>query len=267
MGVFPVRIMTACFFIALFFMCGCAAKLPRLEAPSVQQQEAAEIMLQRYLERPRIAALDADIRIHWDMPASSGGVDGLLQVQKEGLLRLTIVDPLGRSLYILVSNGRTFTLVDNQEGKGYQGAVEAEFLESYIPAHIISGDLFSLLGGLMPGEREQVDEVGIDGKNIIWYAFRAGRNEHRILLEGAAPVMRRHVIEDNRQGENTSIAYSDYFPVDPAGSLWPRLITLTGNSIYGTLQLEIKDVVSVLPGDAANFQIAIPPHFSRERVQ
>ena len=62
---------------------GCATKLPKTTPlPPDRQQEAVNLFV-AFSQAPQPIALDADIRLGWDVLGSKGGVDATLQVQKQ----------------------------------------------------------------------------------------------------------------------------------------------------------------------------------------
>ena len=103
--------------------------------------------LQEFQDRRCAQSLDADVTMEWQMYGKTEKIPGLLQLQSPSFLRYSVVDPIGRQLLILVSDGSSFTLVDNRKAKALTGQVESNFWNKYIPGFIVPKDYISWLTG------------------------------------------------------------------------------------------------------------------------
>lgn len=248
---------------------GCAMKTTDLRPLSMDEESLARERLQQIMDRPQITALDADIRIRWDVLGNTGGVDAMLQAQKPGLLRLTVVDPLGRSMLILVSDGSSFTMVDNREGVGYEGPVNSAFINRYVPSSILAESLFPVLGGVIYLHGDQVEKIGIDEQRRVWFRYTAGGergNWYHVLLKDREPVMARRLLVDSDDKVLLDVKYDEYFTIDSRGSLWPGRITVSGSEVRGTFELEVKEVIGSTPVSPKHFQLSLPPQYKQEIV-
>ena len=254
--------------LGLLILAGCATRLPPTEPLAPDEHEEAEALFAGFVARPTPAAIDADLRLNWDFLGSKGGVAAVLQLQRPALLRFAANDPLGRALVLAVSDGAAFTLVDNRQGRVYQGSTDSKFWHSYVPESVAVADVFVLLGAMAPEGTRRVAESGRDKEGTgFWYVLDASNGSTRhLLLDRRSGTMRRHLLVDD--GEPVlDIVYSGATGVDSTGYQWPRELRVTGSAITGTLSVHIDTVFSDQPLPAATFRLTLPPHFTVERVE
>lgn len=254
--------------LGLLILAGCATWLPPTEPLATDEHAEAEALFAGFVARPTPAAIDADLRLNWDFLGSRGGVAAVLQLQRPALLRFAANDPLGRALVLAVSDGAAFTLVDNRQGRVYQGSTDSKFWHSYVPESVAVADVFVLLGAMAPEGRRRVAESGRDKEGTgFWYVLDASNGSTRhLLLDRRSGTMRRHLLVDD--GEPVlDIVYSGATGADSTGYQWPRELRVTGSAITGTLSVHLDTVFSDQPLPAATFRLTLPPHFTVERVE
>ena len=254
--------------LGLLILAGCATWLPPTEPLATDEHAEAEALFAGFVARPTPAAIDADLRLNWDFLGSRGGVAAVLQLQRPALLRFAANDPLGRALVLAVSDGAAFTLVDNRQGRVYQGSTDSKFWRSYVPESVAAADVFVLLGAMAPEGRRRVAESGRDKEGTgFWYVLDTSNGSTRhLLLDRRSGTMRRHLLVDD--GEPVlDIVYSGATGADSTGYQWPRELRVTGSAITGTLSVHIDTVFSDQPLPAATFRLTLPPHFTVERVE
>ena len=254
--------------LGLLILAGCATRLPPTEPLATDEHAEAEALFAGFVARPTPAAIDADLRLNWDFLGSKGGVAAVLQLQRPALLRFAANDPLGRALMLAVSDGAAFTLVDNRQGRVYQGSTDSKFWRSYVPESVAAADVFVLLGAMAPEGTRRVAESGRDKEGTgFWYVLDTSNGSTRhLLLDRRSGTMRRHLLVDD--GEPVlDIVYSGATGADSTGYQWPRELRVTGSAITGTLSVHIDTVFSDQPLPAATFRLTLPPHFTVERVE
>ena len=137
-------------FCCLLFLSGCAGKQPKTLPLSSDRGTGGWALWSDFVARKRPSALDADIRLGWDVLGSKGGVSATVQVQHPALVRFSANDPLGRALILAVADATFFTMVDNRISHVYRGRTDSKFWHSYVPESITPEDLFYFLGGFLP---------------------------------------------------------------------------------------------------------------------
>jgi outer membrane lipoprotein-sorting protein len=252
----------------LLVLSGCATKLPKTKPLTTDQQQEAEDLFRAFAQRPQPPGLDADIRLGWDILGSKGGVDATLQMQQPAFLRFSATDPLGRALFIVVSDGASFTMVDNRIGRIYQGKTDSKFWHSYVPETLQAEDLFFFLSGLLPKEETQTLKTAQDiEEKGFWYVWQDGRSMvHHVLFDWRSKQMVRHLLFDAHGHLVLDMTYSDYNRSQDAGFDWPRHLEITGTAVTGALTVQIKKIYSHAPQPPATFRVVPPPHFTVEQV-
>ena len=252
--------------VCSFLFWGCSAKVLPLQPLPDDQGSAAERVLFKYLEQVPPEALDADVHLSWDILGSKGNIDGILQLQRPASLRLTVLDPLGRALLIIVANNKTFTMIDSRTGSAYKGEVASKTWHKYVPALIEPEDLFYLLGGFVSGAEERLFTGSGRAENSkeVWYAFTdlSGTREQRLLLDQSNGNLKRRLLLDGESRPAIDILYSDYSPVASGAEQWPGQIAITGESVRGDFRLQVQQVASVAPLPSGTFDLHIPRHFT-----
>jgi len=253
----------------LLLLAGCAGKLPHTLPLSTGETQEAGKLWETFLAGKRPVAVDADIRLHWNVLGGKGSIGGTLQAQRPALLRFAAADPLGRSLILAVSDGHTFTLVDNRIGHAYLGRVESKFWRSYVPEAIKPEDLLSMLGGYL----REGDGVGAkaaqDGEGGgFWYVWRDARSiSHHVLMERRNGEVRRHLLVDGQGEQVLDLRYEDYQKDAKSGFSWPRRLQISGEAVTGDLAVEVERMYSHTPQGTAVYRLTPPAHFTVEQVR
>ena len=245
---------------------GCSAKVLPLQPLPADQGVAAEKVLRRYLGQSAPEALDADVHLSWDIFGSKGNIDGVLQIQRPASIRLTMLDPLGRALLIIVVDDKTFTMVDSRTGRAYQGGVASKTWHQYVPALIEPEDLFYLLGGFVSGAEKCLfaGSGRAENSQAVWYIFNnaSKAGTQRLLLDQRGGYLKRRLLLDSESRPAVDILYSDYLSLAPGTGQWPGQVAITGESIRGEFRLEVEQIASVAPLPTGTFDLSIPRHFS-----
>lgn len=255
-------------FCCLAFLSGCAGKQPKTVALSGSEEQTAALLWTRFLNTKRPAALDADIRLGWDIIGSKGGLDASLQIQQPAHLRFAANDPLGRAFMIVVADATSFTMADNREGHVSQGTIHSRFWRSYVPPSLRIEDLFPLLGGFLSGEAGRNATASRDKQSQgFWYYWKDARHlRHYVLLNQVDGTMRQHVLIDVHGDSVLDVQYADYRQDARGEYIWPWRLRISGAAITGVLSLHLSQLYSHDPKEKVAFRLAIPPHFTVEQV-
>lgn len=259
--IFPV-------FCCLLILSGCAGKQPKTLPLDPAEEQEAGILWSGFLARQRPQALDADIRLGWDVLGSKGGVGATLQVQRPALLRFAANDPLGRSIILAAADATSFILVDNRIGHVYRGKTTSKFWHSYIPESVAPEDLLSFFGGFLPEGRVLHAKPAQDEENNgFWYQWRDRRSiDHHVLLDRRSGEMHRRLLIDSQDNAILELRYADYRKESASGFAWPWQLRITGEAVTGTLTVQVEKIYSHTPREATAYRLALPPHFTVEQV-
>lgn len=255
-------------------LAGCAGKLPKTRPIPENEASQAVRLWDDFLRGKQPEAIDVDLRLRWDVFGSKGGIDAVLQMKQPALLRFSANDPLGRSLILVVSNGRTFTFVDNREGQAYRGKTDARFWRRYVPDSVQNTDLFFYLGGLVdPNQVPRVQPFLDDAGQGFWYVWRDKQAiEHHVLLNQQNGVMQRHFLVDRSGAQLLDVRYSGLLRVAQSatnggeGPSWPQLVAISGEAVSGEVEVQVEKVYAFEVRGTAPFRLTPPPHFTIEEV-
>ncbi|ADW18520.1 hypothetical protein Despr_2379 [Desulfobulbus propionicus DSM 2032] len=252
----------------LLLLAGCAGKLPQTLPLSPEREQEATTLWSAFLESKRPSAVDADIRLSWDVLGSKGAIAASLQVQQPALLRFAASDPLGRSLLLAVSDGTTFTMVDSRIGHAYRGRTDSKFWQEYVPEAVAPADLFALLGGFVnAGQGKNAAPAQDASGEDFWYTWQDDRAmRHHVLLARQSGEMRCHLLMDPQGEELLELRYADSTREAQSGYRWPGTVRISGEAITGTLTIQVERVYSHTLLEAATFRLDPPPHFTIEQV-
>jgi hypothetical protein len=247
---------------------GCADKRPKTVPLTPVEEQEARALWTDFVAAERPQAIDADIRVQWDAMGAKGAATASLLAQRPDLLRIAVHDPLGRTLILAVADGSAFTLVDSRTGHVYQGTVYSRFWRSYVPGTVTTADLLPLLGGfLAEGERSAAVPAQDEAGGGIWYQWRdTRRQDHYVLLDRDSGTMVQRLLI-NAQGDHVlDVQYADYRQENGSGFVWPARLRIVGQAVTGVLTVQVEQIYSHSPREAAAFRVTPPPHFTVERV-
>ena len=267
MGVCRLRLLSLALLCCLLALPGCARKMPFTEALAPEAHQEATDLFAAFVTRCPPAIFDADLRLTWELLGVKGGVDATMQLQQPAMLRFSANDPLGRALSLLVSDGVTFTMVDNRSGKVYRGTTDSKFWHTRVPEAVQTEDLLPLLAGSAPaGGPVNVQPAG-DGKGVgFWYLWTDARAfRHHVLLERHSGRMLQHLLVDRSGKQVLNLVYAEHTQGE-GGFAWPGRVEVTGEAVGGSVVIRFDRIFSRESLPASTFQLTPPAHFTIEEV-
>ncbi|WP_448872025.1 hypothetical protein [Desulfobulbus propionicus] len=260
--------------LCFLVLAGCAGKLPQTRSIPESEVQQAQRVWDDFLRHEQPTAIDADFRLRWDVLGSKGGIDGVLQMKQPALLRFAANDPLGRSLILAVSDGQTFTFVDNREGRAYRGKTDAAFWRRYVPKSVQAADLFYYLGGGVDPNQVPRVQSSVDATSRgYWYKWRDNQAiGHHVLLDNRTGMMQRHLLIDRSGKQVLDLQYRGSVGTvnSVAGEAkqlsWPQVVIISGEAVSGEVEVRAEKIYGFAIRGAALFRLTPPPHFSLEEV-
>ncbi len=267
MGVCRSQWLPLALLCCLLALAGCVKKMPVTETLAPEARQEATDLFAAFVARRPPAILDADLRLTWEFLGVKGGVDATVQLQQPAWLRFSANDPLGRALNLLVSDGASFTMVDNRAAKVYRGTTDSKYWHTRVPEAVQTGELLPLLAGsVSTGGPVNVQPSG-DGMGAgFWYLWTDARAiRHHVLLERQNGCMLRHLLVDGSGKQVLNLVYTEHTPGE-GGFGWPGRVEVTGQAVGGSVVLRFDRIYSRQFLPASTFQLNPPAHFTVEEV-
>lgn len=256
--------------VCCLLLAGCAGKLPRTYSLTVSEREQILTRLDGFMQRRCSGALDADVTLEMRFLGKTETAPGMLQALPPSYLRYTVTDPLGRSLAIVVTDGSTFTMVDNRNAEAVTGPVDSAFWNEFVPAGIFVEDIIPWLNGRLSDQDFRITGVygDRDVPALAWLISVTGDGlTHEIGFDYAEGVLRRHILKND--ADNTvvlDVKYTRYSQKDTQCPV-PLELAVEGRSITGTLFIRFDRVFTDSTLSPRIFQLVLPDHYTVNEVE
>ena len=252
--------------LVLLLLAGCAGKHPRTVPLDGDEQARILAGFSAFAQRDCPLSLDADITLEMRLLGKTEKSAGILQYQGPSSFRYAMVDPLGRSMFIMATDGYTFTMVYNRDAKAVTGSTASRFWHDYVPSGVSAADMLLLLAGRSPENLRLMEVFGNQEGSGFWlYGVGAEGIRHEILFEHESSLVRRHIIKNGDDAVLFDVVYNEFSEDDPFCPR-PRVMQVEGKNITGTILLRVDQVYSGQPIPAQNFRVIPPPHFLVQEV-
>ncbi len=257
--------------LVLLSACG-GISLPKTSAlPALEQREAIE-RLTTLAQEPLPPSVETDYLISWNILGSSGRVDAVLLMDEPDQLRFSAHDPLGRTLYLAVSDGTNFTMVNNRAATVRRGRVDGASWRSVVPEPLILADIVPLLGGRVHGLTStlsgQIEAAQNPEQTGYWFVWQDSRKfSHHLLLDRERNLVARHLLVDKKDTILLDVSYLNYDLDEETGYYWPKTTEVSGSIVKGKLLLERQGLLSFDPLPVATFFLELPSHFKVEQLR
>jgi hypothetical protein len=253
--------------LAFLLLAGCAGKAPETTPLARNEREQVEAGFTEFAKRVCPLSLDADIAMEMQILGKTEKSAGMLQYEGPSSLRYAIVDPLGRSLFIIATDGYTFTMVYNREAKAVTGSTASRFWQDYVPQGVAADDIVLLLAGHLPADLRQKDIRGDrDGAGFWLYAAGSEGIRHEILFDHRVSRVLRHILRDGNGTVLYDVTYEQYGAGDPLCPL-PSVLRVEGKTITGTVILRFDRLFTGQAIPPQTFHITPPGHFLVQQVE
>ena len=247
----------------LLFLTGCAARLPQTIPVSQTQKDD---ILAHYLDsrsRDCDFPVDADVILDIRSFGRKMMVDGYLQIQPPSFVRATVLDKVGRPLFILVAKGDELTFVDSMKGKALIGPVGSLIRNNDFPVRMETGEFAALLIGRFFPDELLLQDIRTEEKTkrSAWLVFSApGGNLNRILFDFSAERIIRHAVE-NREGDILlDIRYEWNDEIKDQCSP-PSTLSVSGEVLDGEVELLYTRVMRPEQISPDVFELSLPDHY------
>lgn len=253
--------------LAILLLAGCAGKMPRTIPLEKSDKELVHAGFAEFGKRVCPLSLDADVTLEMKLLGKTEKSAGMLQYQGPSSLRYAMVDPLGRSLFIMVTDGFTFTMAYNREAKAVTGSTASRFWQDYVPRGVSTDDIVLLLAGKLPANLRLKDTRGDqDGAGFWLYGAGIEGIRHEILFDRHVSRVLRHILKDGRETVLFDVTYDQYEATDPLCPQ-PSALRVEGETITGAVILRFDRFFTDQAIPSQMFHITPPDHFLVQEVE
>ncbi len=256
--------------LLLVFVSACSGvNVPKTVSLPPLEERKALASLERLHAEHLPSSVETGYELSWEILGSSGRITALLQMDAPDQLRLGAYDPLGRTLYLAVADGRFFTLVDNRAALVRQGRVDGAAWRALVPAPLTLEDVGPLLSGRPPARLPALIKAAQNPEGSgYWFEWTDGHGlNHHLLLDRERNLVARHIFLDKKAGILLDVSYLNYDQDPETGYLWPKTTTVSGSLIKGILTLERSGELTFDPLPVSVFHPDLPPHFRVEHLR
>lgn len=256
-------------FIVLICLAGCARQTagPKTSPLAPAEEHEALSRLRALAASPQPSTVETGYDLSWQIMGQSGKLAAQLWMDAPEFFRFSLHDPLGRTLYLAVSDSERFTLFDNRAAVAKKGRVEGAVWRRFVPEPLAMKDLAPLLGGRITKAPLLAKAAGNPDGSGWWYEWREGDLDHRLLLDKETGQVARRIILGKDRAALLDISYLNYDEDRASGYLWPGKTEITGSLVRGRLLLERGGPLSFDPLPLSVFHPEMPGHFKEEWVK
>ena len=249
--------------VSIFFIPAGCSRLPPPDPlmPAASSQDLCRSVRSKCEE---ISTHVTDARITLKSEGGSARFRQVSMMMRPASLRFEIIDPFGRALFLIVSDGDRLTAFDIMEGSCALGPAGPDTLSRFLPVSIAAEELIDLLAGAPAPDCEDLEEERAEHGLRRLRAGRRDRAGHQVLSIDPSDHMCRTVeLYDTRGKLELRGEFSEFERAD--GFTLPRRIRLSGPEAGGgdraDFEMNIKygELTVNGPVDSALFSFTPPP--------
>lgn len=252
-----------------FVQAGCVSRLPESYPVAAGQQKNILKCYNSFREKNVALPIDSDIKVDLQSFGSHMTADGYLQMQPPRLLRMTIIDKVGRPAFVLLGNGEEITMVNAMKGEALTGTIYSLTRKEDNPVALQTDDVLGLLTGRFAPDPTFLLNIRQDKKtgSLVWLIFSStGGNQNSILFDPSSECILRHVINKPSGEILMDIEYVREGEKN-AGCTLPGRLRLTGSSLGGEIVLQYEKLYPVEAIPDKTFELDLPKHYKIRRME
>jgi len=254
------------FFLAvmlIFFLAGCAekpwsGKLKENEVKSYKDMIGKQIKAHSTCP----STLDAEVTVTWKTALETKAFSGYLQMKLPSSVKFVTTNPLGQTLFALVSDGKDYNSVNAITQQYISGSLFSLALRNNIPAQLLAGNWATWLSGrIVAADKEKVVDIRKDLSGMgLWVIAKnpkdATGNKDYILVDstGSRPLLR--VLMNGDDAPIARIKYSDW--QQRSKCELPTTFDITGLPMGTEIKVHLSDIITDKVFGKQNF-ILMPP--------
>ncbi len=243
--------------IAAFLLAVCALGCPpkRIDFGARGEIQDPDELLRVLSEvEGKVYGVHGEAKISVDSPQAKGLVTLFVAVMHPSLIHVESLSFFGKPEAVLVSDGKTFGLYSEKEGKYFTGPASPQNVSRFLPVVLAPEELVALMLGRAPRIVPERKELSIDPEKK---AYRLVLQKGRVTQTLWVHPSKLRVLESEIRGvESYDLFFEDID--DLHGVTYPRRVELKAPSAATTVALIYKDVTVNDRPDLTLFEMAPP---------
>jgi len=202
----------------------------------------------------QVLSVKGEGRLRVQAAASKGSPQVFVAAARPAFLRFEVLGFFGQPEAILVSNGQTFALLQNDQRKYFHGPASPENISRLLPVVLPGPELVSILLGSAPRGPAEDDSGQLldDGQVVLVTLSAAQRTQKLWVRQSDHRVLKSEV----RGPVNYDLLFEDF---QPKGAIdFPHKITLFASSASAVLELRYSEAGVNVDLEPSLFKLAPP---------
>jgi outer membrane lipoprotein-sorting protein len=253
-------------FIVLFFLAGCAGK-PWSGKFEPDQVKSYKTIIEGQIKAGEAcpSTLDAEVAVTWKNTLETKAFSGYLQLQLPSSVKFVTTNPLGQTLFALVSDGEAYSTVNAITQQYISGSLSSLAMRNNIPQELLTGNWGTWLSGrIIATDNEEITDVRKDSAGRgLWVIIKkpkdASGNKEYILVDstGNHPLFR--ILMNASDDPIAKIQYRDWQQKNRCGQ--PMTFDITDLPMGAEITLHLSDIITDKVFDKTNFILMPPPGY------
>jgi outer membrane lipoprotein-sorting protein len=239
----------------VFFLClvillsgGCARE-PWTQPVDDKQAQAIRDMLQEKVKTDATcpSTLDAEVTVSMKTVMETKSFSGFLQVKFPSSVKFVTTNPLGQTLFALVSDGQSYRSVNTLDSKFVSGSLSSLALRNDIPQELLTGRWGIWLSDRIEiTKAAEITDIRQDATaRGIWVKLASKDTpdgKEYILIDPASKRPLLRLLMDAEENPIARIEYDDWQQGSQCGQ--PTLFHITGLSKGLEVNIRLADIIT-----------------------
>ena len=251
--------------LALLFLGSCARE-PWTQPVDDKQAQAIRDMLREKVKTDAAcpSTLDAEVTFSMKTVLDTKAFSGYLQVKLPSSVKFVTTNPLGQTLFALVSDGQSYRSVNTLDNQFVSGSLSSLALRNGLPQELLSGRWGIWLSDRIGIKKDaEITDIRQDATaRGIWVKLTAKDTTDGMEYIMIDPASRRPLLRllvDAEENPIARIEYSDWQQGSKCGQ--PTSFHITGLSKGVEITLHLSDIITDKVFTEKDFTLNPPPGY------
>jgi len=186
----------------------------------------------------QVLSIKGEGRLRVEAPGSKGAPQVFVAAARPAFLRFEVLGFFGQPEAILVSNGKSFALLQNDQRKYFRGPASPENISRLLPVVLPGPELVRILLGAAPrGAAEDYSAQPLDDGQVVLVTLSGGQHNQKLWIRQRDD---RVLKSEVRGPVSYDLLFEDFQAKGPIN--FPHKITLFASSASAVLELRYREV-------------------------